>query len=99
MQNVHRKQKMPTSALLLRVAFVLLLVSMFATYISDQVMISSKRQQLKAVQAQVAQQQQLNEELARVLEGDNDEINERMARDVYGYAAPNERVFIDMSGR
>ena len=87
------------SGLLLRAAFVLLLVSMFAAYISDQVAISSKRQQLAAVRAQVEQQRQLNEELARVLEGDEDEINERMARDVYGYAAPNERVFIEMSGR
>lgn len=94
-----QKVKTARSGFLLRAAFVLLLISMFATYISDQMAISSKRQQLAAVQAQVAQQQQLNEELARVLEGDDDEINERMARDVYGYAAPNERVFIDMSGR
>lgn len=94
-----QKAKTIGSGLLLRAAVVLLLISMFATYVSDQMAISSKRQQLAAVRAQVEQQQQLNEELARVLEGDEDEINERMARDVYGYAAPNERVFIDMSGR
>lgn len=85
--------------MLLRGAFVLLLVSMLTAYISNQMAISSKRQELAAVQAQLEQQQQVNEELARVLEGDSDEINERVARDTYGYAAPNERVFVDMSGK
>lgn len=85
--------------LLLRGAVVLLLLSMFTAYISNQMAISSKRQELAAVRAQLEQQQQANEELARVLEGDNDEINERVARDTYGYAAPNERVFVDMSGK
>ena len=84
---------------LLRGAFLLLLISMLTAYISNQVTISSKRQELAAVQAQLEQQNQANEELARVLEGDDDEINERIARDVYGYAAPNERVFVDMSGK
>ena len=97
--NQGQKAKTVHSSFLLRAAFILLLISMFATYVSDQMAISSKRQQLAAVRTQVEQQQQLNEELARVLEGDDDEINERVARDVYGYAAPNERVFIDMSGR
>lgn len=95
----RKKAKTARTTLVLRMAFVLVLISMFASYISTQVAISSKRQQLAAVQAQVEQQQQLNQELARVLEGDEDEINERQARDVYGYAAPNERVFIDMSGK
>lgn len=84
---------------LLRCAFLLVLISMLTAYISDQVTISSKRQELAAVQAQLEQQNQANEELARVLEGDDDEINERIARDIYGYAAPNERVFVDMSGK
>ena len=48
---------------------------------------------------QLLAQQQANDELARVLEGDEDEINERVARDTYGYAAPNERVFVDISGK
>lgn len=85
--------------MLLRGAFVLLLVSMLTAYISNQMAIAAKRQELAAVQAQLEQQQQANEELARVLEGDDDEINERVARDTYGYAAPNERVFVDMSGK
>ena len=82
------------SSLALRGAFVVLLVSMFAAYISDQVEISSRRQELAAVQAQLSQQEADNEELNRLLEGDDEEILERIARDTYGYAAPNERVFV-----
>ena len=60
------------SSLALRGAFVVLLVSMFAAYISDQVEISSRRQELAAVQAQLSQQEADNEELNRLLEGDDD---------------------------
>ena len=41
-----------------------------------------------------------NDELNRVLESGNDlEIVERVARDKLGYAKPNERVFVDISGK
>lgn len=87
------------SSLLLRCVFVLLLLSMAVAYISDQVEISARRQELATVQAQLSQQEADNEELQRLLEGDDDAILERIARDEYGYAAPNERVFVDMSGK
>jgi len=96
-EQTRTKRGVP--ALLVRCLFVLVLISMLTAYISNQVTISSKRQQLEAVQAQLLAQQQANDELARVLEGDEDEINERVARDTYGYAAPNERVFVDISGK
>ncbi len=93
------KKKTGISSLALRGAFVVLLISMMAAYISDQVEISSRRQELAAVQTQLTRQQADNEELNRLLEGDDEEILERIARDTYGYAAPNERVFVDMSGK
>ena len=41
-----------------------------------------------------------NDELERVLESGSDtEIIERVARDKLGYAKPNERVFIDVTGQ
>ena len=93
------KMKSGISSMALRGAFVVLLISMMAAYISDQVEISSRRQELAAVQTQLTRQQADNEELNRLLEGDDEEILERIARDTYGYAAPNERVFVDMSGK
>src|SRR5699024_309203 len=81
-----------------RLFFVLLLLSMLAAYISNQVTISSKQAELDALNDQIAQQQAENEELERILSGDPDEVAEWIARDSYGYAAPNERIIVDISG-
>ena len=81
-----------------RLLFVLLLLSMLAAYISNQVTISSKQAELDSLNEQIAQQQSGNEELERILSGDPDEIVEWIARDSYGYAAPNERIIVDISG-
>ena len=81
-----------------RLFFILLLLSMLAAYISNQVTISSKQAELDALNEQIAQQQSENEELERILSGDPDEIVEWIARDSYGYAAPNERIIVDISG-
>ena len=81
-----------------RLFFILLLLSMLAAYVSNQVTISSKQAELDALNEQIAQQQSENEELERILSGDPDEIAEWIARDSYGYAAPNERIIVDISG-
>ena len=81
-----------------RLLFVLLLLSMLAAYISNQVTISSKQAELDSLNEQIAQQQSENEELERILSGDPDDIVEWIARDSYGYAAPNERIIVDISG-
>ena len=81
-----------------RLLFVLLLLSMLAAYISNQVTISSKQAELDSLNEQIAQQQSENEELERILSGDPDDIVEWSARDSYGYAAPNERIIVDISG-
>ena len=81
-----------------RMFFILLLLSMLAAYVSNQVTISSKQAELDALNEQIAQQQSENEELERILSGDPDEIVEWIARDSYGYAAPNERIIVDISG-
>ena len=81
-----------------RLLFVLLLLSMLAAYISNQVTISSKQAELDSLDEQIAQQQSENEGVERVLSGDPDDIVEWIARDSYGYAAPNERIIVDISG-
>ena len=81
-----------------RLFFILLLLSMLAAYVSNQVTISSKQAELDALNEQIAQQQSENEELERILSGDPDEIVEWIARGSYGYAAPNERIIVDISG-
>lgn len=92
-----RKKKVVVKTLV-RVFFVLLLLSMLAAYISNQVRISSKRAELDTLNEQIDQQKTENEEMQRILSGDSDQITEWVARDSYNYAAPNERIFVDVTG-
>ena len=89
-----RKKKVVVKTLV-RVFFVLLLLT---AYISNQVTISSKRAELDTLNEQIAQQKTENEEMQRILGGDADQITEWVARDSYNYAAPNERIFVDVTG-
>ena len=75
-----RKKKVVVKTLV-RVFFVLLLLSMLDT-----------------LNEQIAQQKTENEEMQRILSGDADQITEWVARDSYNYAAPNERIFVDVTG-
>ena len=100
MTNPGRKRRKRKTVLgvFFRLLFVLLLLSMLAAYISNQVAISSKRAELQTLQEQISQQQTKNEEMQRILSGDSDEVTEWVARDSYNYAAANERIFVDVTG-
>mgnify|MGYP000368164506 FL=1 len=100
MANPSRKKRKKNTVWrgLLRLFFVLLLLSLLAAYISNQVAISSKRAELETLKEQIEQQQTQNEEMERILSGDADEVTEWVARDSYNYAAPNERIFVDVTG-
>ena len=97
MSRSHKKRR-AVWRVFARIFFLLVLLSMLGAYISNQVTISSKQAELDALNEQIAQQQSENEELERILSGDPDEIVEWIARDSYGYAAPNERIIVDISG-
>lgn len=101
MANQSRKKggKRAFGKTLIRLFFVLMLLSMPAAYISNQVTISSKRAELETLNEQIAQQQTENQEMQRILSGDADQITEWVARDSYNYAAPNERIFVDVTGK
>ena len=101
MANQSRKKgrKRAFGKTLIRLFFVLMLLSMLAAYISNQVTISSKRAELETLNEQIAQQQTENQEMQRILSGDADQITEWVARDSYNYAAPNERIFVDVTGK
>ena len=100
MTNPGRKKRKRKTLLgvCFRLFFVLLLLSMLAAYISNQVAISSKRAELQTLQEQISQQQTKNEEMQRILSGDSDDVTEWVARDSYNYAAANERIFVDVTG-
>ena len=85
MANQSRKKsgKRAFGKTLIRLFFVLMLLSMLAAYISNQVTISSKRAELETLNEQIAQQQTENQEMQRILSGDADQITEWVARDSY----------------
>ena len=66
-----------------------LLVSLW----QNQAAISTKQQELVQVQAELAEQNAVNEDLTRSLADGEDAIIERIARE-QGYAQPNERIFV-----
>ena len=94
----RKRRKNTVWKVVLRLFFVLLLLSMLVAYISNQVTISSKHAELDTLNEQIAQQKTENEEMQRILSGDADQITEWVARDSYNYAAPNERIFVDVTG-
>ena len=67
MANQSRKKggKRAFGKTLIRLFFVLMLLSMLAAYISNQVTISSKRAELETLNEQIAQQQTENQEMQR----------------------------------
>ena len=95
----RKRRKNTVWKVVLRLFFVLLLLSMLVAYISNQVTISSKHAELDTLNEQIAQQKTENEEMQRILSGDADQITEWVARDSYNYAAPNERIFVDVTGK
>lgn len=97
-RDCRKRKKNVVWRTFVRLFFVLLLLSMLAAYISNQVTISSKRAELDTLNEQIAQQKTENEEMQRILSGNADQITEWVARDSYNYAAPNERIFVDVTG-
>ena len=83
---------------LIPVVVVLLFCWLFFSLIQCQIAISSKRQELAGVQEQLSVQLAKNEELSRSLDDGEDAIIERIARDE-GSAKPNERIWVDLSGK
>ena len=68
MANTTRKKRRrsPFVRTILRLFFILLLLSMLVAYISNQVSISSRRAELQTLNEQIEQQKTQNEEMKRI---------------------------------
>ena len=75
-----RKRKASVVGAVLKLLFLLLLLSMLAAYIANQVALSSKKAELDTLQEQIDQQKTQNEEMQRILSGDSDDVTEWVAR-------------------
>ncbi len=94
-----RVKKKSITAFAMRAVYLFLLAGMLFSYVSYQVEIAEQEKELEIVNERVNLQRINNEELQDILDGSQAEIVERVARDTYNYAAPNERIFVDMSGK
>ncbi|MEG0485183.1 MAG: septum formation initiator family protein [Oscillospiraceae bacterium] len=100
MKNGKTKPKTKLTSLLVRLGACVLSLYLVVSLITTQVEIVANRNQLLSVHQEIETQKAQNTEIKRVLEtSSEDELIERIARDRLGYARPDERVFVDMSGK
>ena len=78
--------------------FLIICGSLFINLVQYQVSIASKQQELQSVQNQLSAQLTENAELSGTLEQGESAIIERYARE-QGYAKPDERACVDISGK
>lgn len=89
-----------SSSVFAKLGIFALIAYLAVTLVVSQVDIMVKRQQLDTVNESIFRQEQENTELQRLIaSGDETAYIERIAHDKLGYAAPGERVFIDISGK
>ena len=93
-----KKRKGLLPGWLVPIGFVALCGYLFFLLIQYQVSIASKQQELQSLQDQLTAQQTTNAELSSTLDQGDSAIIERYARE-QGYVRPNERVFVDISGK
>ena len=71
-----------------------------AALVGGRIQLAAMQAELEEVQRQTKQQQEINAELQTLAEsGDIDAYIERIARDALGYVYPDERIYIDMTGK
>ena len=99
-KRMKKKEKKSFSQLMLRLGTFCLMAYLASTLVFTQVEIMVKRQEFEAAKLTLSRQLEGNEELQRLIaSGDEADYIERIAREKLGYAAPGERVFIDISGK
>ena len=95
----YTKKKKTRGNIFLKVVLTILAAYSIVVLVDMQMSQAQKKQELADIAAQVEQQRLLNKEMKRRLASDLDEgYIERRARDELDYVAPDEKVFIDISG-
>ena len=90
------KMKKRKHSIILAVLFCALVCYFVATLISLQVKVKAQENSVAERKTQYQQQLDDNAELQMILDGGNqEEYLERIAREQYGYAKPEERVYYD----
>ncbi len=93
-----KKVKNRKHSIILAVLFCALVCYFVATLISLQMQVRAQEDNVESLKTQYQQQLDDNSELQRLIEeGNESEYIEKIAREQYGYAKPDERVYYDSS--
>lgn len=94
-----KKPKKGVLSVLFKLAAAAVAVYLVVSFVAGQVTAAGKRHELAELTAKVEQQVETNQELTRLMEADNEDAYiERVAREKLGYARPNEKIFVDLTG-
>lgn len=95
MSRRKNKRKVP----IFKIVVCILSLSIVVSLIQLQIEMSARKQELTEIDKKIADQEQENKELRRLLAlGDDITYIERFARERLGFAYPDERIYIDMAG-
>ena len=93
------EQKKPKSGFFLKLAAIAVVVYILYSLISTQASINKKQNEVDALRQEYTESLIRNEELQKTLDSyGTDEFFEEQAREILGYAHPEEHFYIDVSG-
>ncbi len=94
--NSKKKKKVNTKKLVINLVAIFFFAYFCYTMIWQQVVISSKSDEIDALNEKITAAEQQNDKLEKELENiDDPEYLEKVAREKLGLVRPNERVFVD----
>jgi len=92
------KKKTKKKGRLLKLALCVFIVYIGALIFQQQVQIKQKQAQLAGLNSRYSEVQSQNAELQKELSDNDSQFILSVARDKLGYAKPDDRVYIDVSG-
>lgn len=98
-QTTKPAKKRSIVSALLKLAALCVVVYVAFSVISLQIELSEKKRTLAKLEAQRDALSLANQETSELIEkSDQNEFVERIAREYFGFAYPNEHIYIDISG-
>jgi len=98
-QDTQKSQKRSFANGFFRLAVICVAVYVAFSLVSLQIELADKQKTLSKLQEQKQQLMISNEEKKELIEkSDQDEFVEQIAREYFGFAYPDEQIYIDISG-
>ena len=94
------KKKKSFANTIMKLTLAAAAVYLIVALVGGRMQMAAMKAEQEELQRQIQQQQEVNAELQAMADsGDVDAYVERMAREILNYAFPDERIFVDMTGK